>query len=537
MNLPNRRQKILCLSVVLLLAIGIVTAVSVNFSVGAGPIQVALSVGGQEKHIRENVTLQGNVSRNGVPVADSLVALEIRDKRNTPLLFRTLTVGTPAEDWALEITDIVIKDSSTMDLMNVVKIGTFAIFGVTLRNRQLVDRTAHVTVTIIDASRTPIITSEGGLTILAGQSAEYSFRDSVPASAVGGLASVICNAYTASPSVGGVPYTPEKTASLFVSRYEQGMKQFQTEGASEPNLGPGNYATSFHVPPESPPGTYSTYAIARVSPIDFSLPLTLVFNVSSDSYPPEASFAYLPLYPYRNMDITFDASFSSAENYNDTITSYKWNWGNGETNVTANPTIVKRLTGSASGYLVTLNVTNKEGLWATASKPVYFKPSDPTASFTWLPSNAYTNRNVTFDASTSNAGWDETSGNNATITQYKWNFNDGTGDFTMANPTINHNFTQAGNYTVTLTVTNNVGLSNAASHSLNVVNFTLVGDITGSQGVPDGKVDIMDLALVSGCYGTRIGDPTWDPRADVNGDGKVEIIDVAMVSGNYGQHL
>jgi PKD repeat protein len=537
MNHPNRTRTISCFFIILLLAISVAINAKVDFSVGASPIQVTVLAGEPEKHTRENVTLQGNVSRNGLPVTDSLVALEIRDGRNTPLLFRTLTVGTPAENWALEITDIVIRDPSTMNLMNVVKIGTSPFFGVTLRNRQLVDRTAHVTVTFVDASRTPIITSEGDVPVAAGQSAEYSFQRYIPAWATSGLASVICNAYTGSPSIGGVPYTPEKTASLFVSRYEQGTKQYQTEGASEPNLGPGNYAASFHVPPESLPGTYSIYAIARVSPIDFSSLQILGFNLSSNSYPPVASFAYLPLHPYRNMDITFDASFSSAENYNDTITSYAWDWGNGQTNVTTSPTIVKRLTGSASRYLVTLNVTNKEGLWATASKYVYFKPSDPTASFTWLPSNTYPNTNVTFDASASDPGWDETSGNYATITQYKWNFNDGTGDVFAANPAINHSFAQVGNYTVTLTITNNAGLSNGTSHSVSVVNFTLVGDITGPQGVPDGKVDIMDLALVSARYGTLIGQPGWDPRADVNGDGKVDIVDVAIVSGHYGQHL
>jgi hypothetical protein len=64
----------------------------------------------------------------------------------------------------------------------------------------------------------------------------------------------------------------------------------------------------------------------------------------------------------------------------------------------------------------------------------------------------------------------------------------------------------------------------------------LVTDITGLYNVSDGRVDIMDLALVSGLFGTRIGDPTWDPRGDITGDGRVDIEDLARVSADYGKY-
>jgi hypothetical protein len=63
----------------------------------------------------------------------------------------------------------------------------------------------------------------------------------------------------------------------------------------------------------------------------------------------------------------------------------------------------------------------------------------------------------------------------------------------------------------------------------------MVGDITGPDGWPDGKVDIRDVAKVSRIYGTLPGMPGWDPNCDINNDQKVDIKDVAAVSKQYGK--
>jgi len=67
-------------------------------------------------------------------------------------------------------------------------------------------------------------------------------------------------------------------------------------------------------------------------------------------------------------------------------------------------------------------------------------------------------------------------------------------------------------------------------------NGALVGDITGPNGIPDGKVDVRDVALVASCLGSYAGHNRWDPKADTNGDHKINIVDVALVLRNYGQH-
>ena len=65
---------------------------------------------------------------------------------------------------------------------------------------------------------------------------------------------------------------------------------------------------------------------------------------------------------------------------------------------------------------------------------------------------------------------------------------------------------------------------------------SIPGDVTGPNGVPDGKVDIRDVHYVAMYYGTTPSSPNWNPNADINGDGKVDIKDVHIAALNYGQH-
>ncbi len=60
-------------------------------------------------------------------------------------------------------------------------------------------------------------------------------------------------------------------------------------------------------------------------------------------------------------------------------------------------------------------------------------------------------------------------------------------------------------------------------------NFTikLLADVNS-----DGLVDCADLAVVKAAMGTVVGQPNFDPRADVTGDGRVTIKDLAFVARN-----
>jgi len=51
----------------------------------------------------------------------------------------------------------------------------------------------------------------------------------------------------------------------------------------------------------------------------------------------------------------------------------------------------------------------------------------------------------------------------------------------------------------------------------------------------DGKIDIVDLAIVAASYGTSYGQAKYNPLADVTMHGADNIQDLAMVAYNYGQ--
>jgi hypothetical protein len=46
----------------------------------------------------------------------------------------------------------------------------------------------------------------------------------------------------------------------------------------------------------------------------------------------------------------------------------------------------------------------------------------------------------------------------------------------------------------------------------------------------DGWINCQDVAIVKASFGTKNGQPGFDPRADVNHDGVVNVLDLAIVS-------
>jgi hypothetical protein len=74
----------------------------------------------------------------------------------------------------------------------------------------------------------------------------------------------------------------------------------------------------------------------------------------------------------------------------------------------------------------------------------------------------------------------------------------------------------------------------------------MVGDIASIRNgklvdIPKGKVNMLDVGLVASKFGTRQGQPGWDPNCDLTGpafgvpDGKVDMLDVGLVASMFGK--
>jgi PKD repeat protein len=90
----------------------------------------------------------------------------------------------------------------------------------------------------------------------------------------------------------------------------------------------------------------------------------------------------------------------------------------------------------------------------------YIRAEPPTASFTVTPENPRPGQVVTFDASGSTSP-------NGRITNYKWDFGDGTQEETDR-PIIQHTYREEGRYTVRLVVTDVLGLTASAEREVPV---------------------------------------------------------------------
>jgi PKD repeat protein len=130
-----------------------------------------------------------------------------------------------------------------------------------------------------------------------------------------------------------------------------------------------------------------------------------------------------------------------ADSSTNTPTSWAWSFGDGGTSTEQNPSHIYTTAGS---YTVTLTATNTAGS-DTVSEAAYITVTDtePVASFT---------ANATYGTTPLAVQFNDTS--TGSPTTWTWLFGDG-GSSTDQNPV--YEYTDSGNYTVTLTVANSVG--------------------------------------------------------------------------------
>jgi PKD repeat protein len=487
---------------------------------------------------RQKATINGTVTLSGSPATDLLVIEQVNGPPGFPTYsFRTFQVGNPAGPWQFNVASIYLQDLSNNPI-DTIEAGYNMQVGMTVQN---LGNSASVfaTITVYDADMASLGTNEWSVSIGSMQSSGAKFTMQVPKWACSGTALIIGCVYSSEPASGGIALCPEGALYYYISRTQSGLLGIQQYPAPPAQTTPGIYDGSIRLSADPLPGQYSVYVLGQSSPVVLSS-ATTSFNVqTTNGIPPQASFAYWPTAPAINVTVNFDASSSSPEGYGDIITKYDWYFGDGTSHVVntgnpANPTASHAFT-QATQYIVSLNVTNNEGLWCTTSKPITINLGyPPTANFTWNPTTVVINESVTFDASGSAAG------SFATLVSYTWNFGDGTGIQNVSSSQTTHSFVNMGNYTVYLTVLDSLSRTASTSATLQVLNFTIKIYDINHDGTIDGR-DITIVARAFGSFGPNYyypGSPAtagWNPIADVNGDDKIDGRDITLVARNYGK--
>ena len=140
------------------------------------------------------------------------------------------------------------------------------------------------------------------------------------------------------------------------------------------------------------------------------------------------------------------------------ISSYSWNFGNGDTTLASNPSETYAAAGT---YSVSLTATSVNGCTSSITQPVQVNPL-PVAAFTAPGACAGSPTTFTDNSSVS-------SGN---IVTYAWNFGDGNNS-NAHNPV--HSYSSPGNYTVDLTVTTAGGCTSSSTQTVAIHEIPVAG--------------------------------------------------------------
>ena len=196
------------------------------------------------------------------------------------------------------------------------------------------------------------------------------------------------------------------------------------------------------------------YTVTLTVTDDYGATDTETATKTIQNRPPVASFTESAETVLTSETITFNASASYDPD--GSITSYFWDFGDG-TNSTGS--IIDHAYADDGVYTVTLTVTDDDGATASTSSTKTALNRPPVASFTESAETVSLGEVITFDAS---ASYDP----DGTIVSYFWDFGDGTN---VTGIIVDHAYTVGGNYTVTLTVTDDDGATASVSAAKTVL--------------------------------------------------------------------
>jgi len=277
--------------------------------------------------------------------------------------------------------------------------------------------------------------------------------------------------------------------------------QSNSESLSIPNPEPGQWTVRLYGANVAPAGEQVRVDASQIAQSAFA-PVAHIMSSADRGVAPAS--------------LQFDGSTSTAYN-GASVSSYSWDFGDGTAPVSGpSPTHVFTAAGS---YTVRLTVSDTNGLQDSAVQPVFVTSTDqpPSANFIWASVDPANPSTLNLDASAST----DVDGQ---ITNYAWDFGDGT---TGRGTRPAHSYAAAGTYPVTLTVTDNGGLSASLCQGVKTGAFSVgqmmpctttaltsdnnpafigqpvtlsaaVSPVAPSSGLPDGTVSFQDGGITLG---------------------------------------
>ena len=293
----------------------------------------------------DTVNISGNVTEDGTPVDDAVVAVEIDSPYGNPYVIRTVQTGEDTSRYRkINITELYISDSPGGDPKNLLNKGQYAYVVMKIKNN-MGGGTLHVNAAfyIQCSDDTPLAASYTGGEIEHGQEILIISSVYIPASAPSGQATIFAGVFSDYLQVWNASaYCKEKTASFYIS---------STTPPANPQ--PQYFNIRFSIPEKDPiVGEYTIYANSKYVP-DTPLKAEKQFTVPG----PVPIITYYPTNPIVSQTVTFDGSASYARDGR-TITNWDWQFGD---DTTATGAVVNHVYEVAGNYIARLTVTDNDG--------------------------------------------------------------------------------------------------------------------------------------------------------------------------------
>jgi|GEM_PF-1658442 len=263
----------------------------------------------------------------------------------------------------------------------------------------------------------------------------------------------------------------------------------------------------------SSPLTLSVKKMTDATPACTDLPCTVRNGTFSTNRPPVAHAG-----PDRTVLLNDTVNFNASSSYDPDgeLIAFFWDFGDGSSATGMNMT--HRYTENGI-FVVNLTVTDNDG--ATGSDTCTITVNTPPVADAGPDSVCLVGEVVYLNGSGS---YDP----DGVLLTYQWNFGDG---MTATGSVVTHGYADAGTYTVSLTVTDNLGSIAVATCTVTVF---LNGDVNGN-----GQVEISDAMYLAKHLAEIAGfESVEEIVCDVNGNGQVEISDalylarhLALISG------
>lgn len=250
----------------------LIFAISIKTVQSQYTLTLTVSTNKEQYAFKDNVYINGTLTWQPInsPVRGSLIAIEIRDPANLPILFRTqITAGaTPTQEWQVNFTKLYPCDSNGNPKYTF-KIGASLYIFFEAKNFDTINaHTVTFCITLFDSTNTPIGAWYPRTTTLQPNTSTsvLFWAGKIPAIAATGVATIYANAFSDLPMNGGYPYCPEKTATLTITTSTSSLTASvqTTTQKTETTLTDGAYELAFKIPKSDINlGNYTIYTAAH----------------------------------------------------------------------------------------------------------------------------------------------------------------------------------------------------------------------------------------------------------------------------------